>query len=168
MAPIQQQLKEVKNKQPRPTLCERILALPQELIDIIKDKFHDDPKLEYIPKGSDIVVFWKSCRIPSVLQVNRALREKYREQYYTLNRFCLLDNATNHRWCASLSDHYHYDRPHTEFSCLVKTSEGKACDCPIQFVKGGSRWIRHMYARKDGTRWVWWEWLNPSSFFSER
>ena len=84
-----------------PTLSERILALPQELIDIIHTDFESD-KNEPIPYNTDIIA---TCdwRIPSILQVNRALRTKYRQAYYLRNRFEFLDSATYQGWINAMS-----------------------------------------------------------------
>ena len=79
-----QQLRESIQQRPKPTLSERVQALPQELIDIIHGHLYDD-----LVKRTTVFVD-STYRLPVVLQLNRTIRLANRE-HYLLNNYFLLE-----------------------------------------------------------------------------
>ena len=67
------------------SLCDRIHALPQELIDMVYDEVLVMLK-DTIPTHTNIKVDSR-FRVPSILQLTHNLRNTHRMRYYTLNDF---------------------------------------------------------------------------------
>lgn len=93
---------------PPPSLGDRISRLPQELIDMIHVEYARPIDLDEFLKNTQVIPTHamirvdSSYRVPPILQVNRELRKKYRERYYTLNDFNLPDPATYRKWISSV------------------------------------------------------------------
>ena len=136
-------------------LYDRIYALPQELVDMIRDEalliLLETPTSSLIPMFKGIRVD-SSHRIPCVLQMNRALRNKCREDYYTTNDFWLPDFATYHKWVASVSEHLE------TLGVKGKMWECTKCQRYCGFADhfgGGRRWIRGTLTSPQETgEWV--------------